>query len=289
MSENVCQNCDREERKKRGYLCEKIATEDGLPARCIHPESVVKLNVLNYYLEIFCVAMKKTFENRYFVDLFSGPGACYEKKSGKFHSGSPLIALNLKPPFTDYIFVDLDRKTSEILKKRCQSQLGDIFETIRFLNFDSNKNVDAILEHLEILKSISVILIDPNGLDIEYETVKKLAYCNSIDLIINFSIFDLKRNEVNYRKEGSKADKFFGTPEWRNVGPRYWLNLYKKQLGKLGFVGIETSNEHHITIRTPTGAPIYHLIYASKNKLGLKFWRAAKKRFSKPDILDQRY
>ncbi|MHA1280685.1 MAG: three-Cys-motif partner protein TcmP [Candidatus Helarchaeota archaeon] len=289
MNEEICGKCSREDRKRMGYLCDKIKVEDGLPVRCIHSQSVLKLKILKYYLEIFSVAMRNKFENMYFVDLFSGPGLCYDRDNKEFYPGSPLIAMGLKYQFSKYIFVDLDANTSQILQKRCFNGPEDNSKQVTYLDLDANSNIGEILSHLKLKRSISVFFIDPNGLDIEFDVIKKLSESDSIDLIINFSIFDLKRNEHIYRDDNSKADKFFGLPDWRNEESRDWLRLYKRQLGRLGFAGVEGNNERHITVKTPTGASIYHLIYASKKELGLKFWRSAKNKFSGPsiDFVDQ--
>jgi three-Cys-motif partner protein len=158
---------------------------------------------------------------------------------------------------------------------------------IKVLSVDANSGIESVLEAIKRRNSLSVTLVDPNGLDIHFETVKKLGEFPSMDLIINFSIFDLKRNEQDYRSGTSKADDFFGTREWRQRTSREWLKLYKNQLRSLGFIGIEGENEGLITVKGPSGAPIYHLIYASKHRRGLDFWQKTKSKYQEIDLFNE--
>ncbi|MFH2035409.1 MAG: three-Cys-motif partner protein TcmP, partial [Candidatus Zixiibacteriota bacterium] len=129
-------------------------------------------------------------------------------------------------------------------------------------------------------RSISVIFIDPNGIEIEFETIRKLSKFNNLDLIINYSVLDLNWNKHVYSKSNNKATKFYGTEDWKDLDSSDRLKLYKSQLRSLNFQGIEDSNEGHLTIHTKSNAPIYHLIYASKHgSLGLKFWRETKNKY----------
>ncbi len=290
-----CEQCEPEDRKNEGYLCEKVKAADGLKVRCIHEGSVLKLNVLRYYLKIFCGAMKNQLGGQHcFIDLFSGPGLCHNKdaefinnqdeKSEIFLPGSALIALDQTPAFAKYVFVDINKDTSDILYKRCKKQFHHLIDRIEFVNEDANA---VTIGRFQDNFGITVVFIDPNGLDIQFDTIYRLSKQRSMDLIINFSILDLKRNEDNYRQGNDKADLFFGTNKWRNTQKREWLKLYRSQLKLLGFRAIENEDECVITVPGKSNAPIYHLIYASKNKRGLDFWRKTKKKFLQPDIMDR--
>ena len=50
-----------------------------------------------------------------YIDAFSGAGIHISKKSGEFVPGSPLNALEIKNPFTEYHYIDIDREKIEIL------------------------------------------------------------------------------------------------------------------------------------------------------------------------------
>ncbi|MEW6411662.1 MAG: three-Cys-motif partner protein TcmP [Candidatus Zixiibacteriota bacterium] len=272
----MCQDCNPEARKRKRFLCDGVDTSDGLPVRCVHSQSFLKLEVLDYYLKIFSVAMKSHHKELNFIDLFSGPGLCINRENGEERLGSSLIALTLKNPFTNYIFVDADSKTSDILHKRCERLAPELIERINILNVDANQDVARILKHVNGAKSLSVAFLDPNGLDIHYNTLKLLSQFPKLDVIINFGVSDLKRNLANYSSgKHEKANQFFGCETWPDRDLE-WLPFYMDRLKALGFTAVEDDLEQKVKVKTKTKADIYYLIFASKHSLGLKFWREAK-------------
>jgi len=284
LNKSPCDECDPEKRKQKGFLCDDtFITKDKLPVRCIHKNSVLKLNILKYYLEIVSTALKDKFENRIFLDLFSGPGLCWDRDNRKLVEGSALIALKLANPFSNYVFVDLDKKTSFTLEERCKYDVPELFDRIKILNFNANRDINRILSKIPSQYKYLVVFIDPNGLDVHYDVIKKLASYKSVDLIINFSISDLKRNKDNYSTERDKADLFFGSKDWVN---NKYLKFYRSQLKRCGFKVVEDNSKWTVRIKTTTKADIYYLVYASMHKKGLEFWEATKKRYLEPDIFN---
>lgn len=273
-----CHICTPEDKKNKKYLCDLLDTRDGLPVRCAHVHTRLKIHMLKYYLEIFSLAMKNKFTQRNFLDLFAGPGLCYDRDSQEFFDGSSLVAVKLDQPFNNYLFVDKDKSTSSILSKRCKSVRHNAARNVKMLNYDSNRQIDEILTNVKTHNSISVALADPNGLDIHFDTVRKLSSLRHMDVIINFSVSDLKRNFPLYRHSNPKADLFFGTKNWPD-NELEWVPFYKERLSRLGYVGIEGKDEGSVSIDAPNGAKIYFLIFASKHRLGLDFWREAKKKY----------
>ncbi len=92
--------------------------------------------------------------------------------------------------------------------------------------------------------------------------------------------------------EETIVDRYFGGREWRTIyrecqmrphtGPhRRLLDLYKQQLGQLGYVEVKGGDEigtEPLMRNTQRNAPLYRLIFASKHTLGQKFWREVTKR-----------
>lgn len=292
MNENVkiCSECG-EKGKDRKYLCHDIKTPDGLAVRCAHRGSKKKVDALYYYLKIFSVAMRYSYSNLCFIDLFSGSGLCYDRNctdGEDFFDGSSLQALKVEHPFTRYIFVDNNPKSAIALKERVDNKFPELSSRVITLECDANSQIDMVLSHVKKQSSITVVFIDPNGIDIHFDTIKKLSEQKHLDLIIHFSISDLKRNFELYRDGNEKADRFFGTKNWPKSWAKdspEWLPFYKKKLAGLGFVGLEGRDERHITVFTPSNVPIYYLIYASKDDLGLRFWRETKRYIEEPDLI----
>jgi len=81
-------------------------------------------------------------------------------------------------------------------------------------------------------------------------------------------------------------DKFFGDGEWRKIYEKWKLkdtiagihreliDHYKSKLRTLGYVDVVDSETgvEPLMRTTKTKAPLYRLIFASKNILGHEFW-----------------
>ena len=69
----------------------------------IKPHTLKKWKLLKNYLEKYTLIMSNKFWQRFFyIDAMAGRG-----KYGQYN-GSPLIALTIQFPFTDYIFIEND-------------------------------------------------------------------------------------------------------------------------------------------------------------------------------------
>lgn len=72
---------------------------DGLPTRAGNDYARYKLNAVSTYIHIANTAIRdRPWRERYYIDLFSGPGKNHIGKSVIL--GSPLIALTTEYPFT---------------------------------------------------------------------------------------------------------------------------------------------------------------------------------------------
>lgn len=261
--------------------------EDGLLMRPSGQWAEKKLDYLKRYIEIFETSMRKKWLRRNFVDLFSGPGKC-RTDSGKIFLGSPLLALTTTYPFTDYFFADIDAANIETLRERCGTL--PLLEHIRFFSEDSNAAVARVISEIQTLDrlhkspSLNLAFLDPEGLELEWNTVAALASVQKMDLIIHYPVMGLKRNLANASKEQEHyLDRFFGDREWRriykqvgdvSVVERELLNYYKTKLNALGYqVKQDEQTGTEPPIRNTKGGLLYRLLFASKNPLGDKFWK----------------
>jgi three-Cys-motif partner protein len=81
--------------------------------------SEIKLEIIKEYAGAYTkILSKKDWCKGYaYIDAFAGPGRCIRKTTGEFILGSPLNALLVSPPFTEYHYIDLDSKRVEELEK----------------------------------------------------------------------------------------------------------------------------------------------------------------------------
>jgi three-Cys-motif partner protein len=151
---------------------------------------------------------------------------------------------------------------------------------VRFFRGDCNEQIHEIVRRIP-LGALTLAFIDPQGLDIEFETVRLLTKRRRVDLLILVAdAVDFARNvERTYlRTRDSKLDRFLGhDSEWRRKwqslgnteGPKarnFLADVYKEQLKRLGYVGFGEE-----TMRRSKG-PLYRMIFATKDAKGLELW-----------------
>jgi three-Cys-motif partner protein len=281
-----------------------LPVSDGLPARNSGEWVKEKLFYVKRYIDVFEVAMRgKSWRRRIFIDLFAGPGKCVIRDTNEHLLGSPLIALQTQYPFTDYYFSDLDRGNIDALRQRtanCSVPKGNV----HFLLGDANRKVMDVITEIRrfdkqyidgVLPCLNLAFLDPEGLELEWETIAQLATMNRMDLIIHYSQNGLTRNldKCYVTEKETIVDKFFGDRKWRNVYKvalskresigihRALIDFYKSKLSDLGYVVINDSDEiarEPLIRNTQKNAPLYRLIFASKHPLGNKIWNEVTKK-----------
>jgi three-Cys-motif partner protein len=274
--------------------------EDQLPMRPAKGAWVAeKLDYVARYLDMFVTSMstpRQKWRALRYIDLFAGPGKCQED-DGTVHLGSPLLALTARRPFTHYAFVDLDASHLSVLEQRCSASV--YYKRCQFFPGDSNEVAHDIVAHIKredqrfmrgVWPSLNLAFLDPEGLELEWETVAALAEVRT-DLIIHYSQMGLERCMPNLvdSPEETIVDRFFGSRQWRDIF-RKWcgrsrlhrklIDFYKGNLRELGYVEVKGDDGNHAEplMRNIKNAPLYRLLFASKHPLGEKFWREVNKR-----------
>lgn len=273
---------------------------DGLLARDSGTWAKDKLFYLEKYINAFETSMHgKPWRNRIFIDLFSGPGKCEIKGRHEYFLGSSLLSLITTYPFTDYYFVDMESENINALRERSTATRVNQ-NNINYLIGDANIKVEEIVNKIREIDSkfilgawpsLNLAFLDPEGFELEWNTVANLASINRMDLIIHYSQQGVKRmadRALESNKE-TAIDKFFGDLEWREIyrsckdDPtgihRPLIDYYKSKLNNLGYVEVKDSEEVWVEplMKNRKNAPLYRLLFASKNPLGVKFWKEVTK------------
>lgn len=147
--------------------------------------------------------------------------------------------------------------------------------TINYFNLDCNALIDPLLLKLPSF-SLDFCFIDPTNWQIKFDSVRRLTKDRRMDLAITFHIGEMKRVAEDAPKE---LDDFFGGPSWqenyremlskgKREGGRILLDFYKQKLIDIGYQDFDD----HVRVKTRTGVPLYHLLFASKDKRGKDFW-----------------
>ena len=266
-----------------GFLEEQ---DDGLPMRPAGDWARRKLDYLARYIDIFETSMRQKHRVRNFIDLLSGPGKNTVRGTRKVVLGSPLLALTTRYVFTNYYFVDADRQNTEALRQRCNA--SPYSNRVRIWTGDCNVLVDEIVSSLrrDEPRALNLAFLDPEGLELHWDTITKLATFDRMDLIINYPESGLKRNlGLAFKAKGDHdVDRFFGDRYWRDIYEancgrvecdRRLIDFYKSRLLQYNYKQVvgddEISGEPQM--RNANNAPLYRLLFASKNSLGQDFWQ----------------
>jgi three-Cys-motif partner protein len=252
---------------------------DGLPARESGAWVLEKKVHVERYLGIFTKGVAKKWSGKLaYVDLFSGPGKNVIRESGEEVDGSPLLAL--KCDFGNYLFVDVPEVLETLrLRLRNHPKLAHI----SFIEGDCNAVIDEILRLLPP-DHLTLAFIDPTGLQIRFDTIRRLVHDRKVDLLMTIQFgMGIRMNLLQYiRTEGDALTGFLGNNEWRKdveqggtvfQAAKRILERYMTQLRALGY--LDTKDRE--IVRNDQNLLLYFVIMASRHPLGEKFWREVTK------------
>jgi three-Cys-motif partner protein len=135
-------------------------------------------------------------------------------------AGTPIVALQVDPPFRHHYFIDLaplkvgnlkgligDRPDVDVLEGDCNRILLDkVFPNIRYEDYRRG-----------------LCLLDPYGLHLNWEVVQTAGQMGSLEVFINFPVADMNRNVLWLDPEGvdpedvARMTAFWGDDSWRRV------------------------------------------------------------------------
>ena len=114
--------------------------------------SEVKLDIVRDYASAYSAiiaAQRNPNLHHVYIDAFAGAGVHISRKTGEFVTGSPLNALNVKPPFRTHYLIDIEqdkiaslralvghRPDVQLLSGGCNSLLLErVFPEVEFRDF----------------------------------------------------------------------------------------------------------------------------------------------------------
>lgn len=208
----------------------------------VGPWAKEKLDALRQYLDFYTTVFKNQghwLAQTVFVDAFAGPGLSRVRAKEKsaaapdlfdsepdeaeieYLKGSPRVVLDIKNPFSSYVFVDRDSNRIEELRA-----LQDEYRDARAIDVregDANAEITAWLASgIDWKHSRAVVFLDPFGMQVPWSTIEKLAATKGIEVIINLPLgMAIQRLLVRSGEipEGWQIslDVFFGSPDWRKL------------------------------------------------------------------------
>jgi hypothetical protein len=120
--------------------------------------------------------------------------------------------------------------------------------------------------------------------NLKFSTIAQLSTLFVDFLVLIPSYMDAHRNEGAYLASGnSTVEEFLGDPDWRAKWEAsggefgaFIVDQFGLAMKRLGFIYNGPGEE--VSVYLPTkNRKLYHLAFYSKNELGMKFWRTARK------------
>ena len=247
--------------------------------------SEIKLDIIKKYAAAYSkiISSKRnpSFTHVY-IDAFAGSGINLSKSSGEFVLGSPLNALLVQPPFKEIYLIDLnDEKTKQLIELTSHDSRVKIFS--------GDCNVVLLQEVFDRVLyqdyKRGLCLLDPYGLQLSWDVIKKAGSLRTIDMFLNFPVMDINRNALWRNPDLTpssikKMTEFWGDESWRTIAYKSvstlfgeWkektsnediVNGYRDRLKKVaGFKHVAKP----LPMKNSRGAIVYYLLFASQHKI----------------------
>lgn len=269
----------------------------------VGPWAAAKLNALEAYLKFYCLALSRQPFERVYIDalagamvaklrgsdVFSEPSPFFDEADdtaaqAEFILGSPAHALSIPHGFHRHYFFDLDATRAETLRTATAGRDGVVVQV-----GDCNPLIRALAPTLAARNIRGVAFLDPYGAHLEWATLEALAATRTMEVVINFPVAMAINRLIT--RSGDVPEKWsgqltacFGTEEWRALAYRRYTDLFGEEVTKkVGGVAeglldlylgrLKRVFPHVATprlIQNNRKAPLYYLIWAGPNKLGLK-------------------
>jgi three-Cys-motif partner protein len=244
--------------------------------------SEIKLDILEKYAKAYSTILasqKKPSLYHVYIDAFAGAGVHLSKTDQQLIPGSPLNALNVRPPFREYHLIDIKPKKVENLKKL----IGDRSD-VSIYEGDCNQilleNVFPRVRYKDYRRGLCIL--DPYGLDLDWNVISRAGQMKTIDLFLNFPVADMNRNVLWHDPEkvssaqAARMTAFWGDESWRDNAYQTTGNSFEFPEKQSNDVVAEAFRQRlrrvagfervpdPLPMRNSNGAVVYYLFFASQ-------------------------
>jgi three-Cys-motif partner protein len=244
--------------------------------------SEIKLDILRAYASAYSTilaAQKSPSLYHVYIDAFAGAGAHLTKSTDEFVLGSPLNALNVRPPFREYHLIDIEPEKIESLRE-LTARSDNVFIYQADCNTILLEKVFPRVRYENYRRGLCIL--DPYGLDLDWSVTLAAGRMKTLDVFLNFPVMDINRNVLWHDREAVEAaqvgrmNAFWGDESWRNIAYRTDMNLFdwpEKQANDVIAEAFRTRLQkvagfarvpQPLPMRNSTGAIVYYLFFASQ-------------------------
>lgn len=266
-----------------------------------------KLEKVRKYLSAYTTIMSKQPFHFAYIDAFAGTGyrtlkkqddqgelmfpEFAEQESQQFLDGSARIALQIRPKFNKYFFIEKNESRFAELRK-LKDEFPATKDDIVLVNADSNTYIQDLCQNYTWKNHRAVLFLDPFGMQVQWQTIKAIAETQAIDLWILFPL-GVAVNRL-LKKDGQidqawrhRLNEIFGTEDWydafyeestttdlfgeqvitRKTGNFDSISRYFVKRLKTIFAGVAANP---LPLYNSRSNPLYLLLFAAGNPKGAK-------------------
>jgi three-Cys-motif partner protein len=268
----------------------------------IGPWSEVKLSIIKEYAQIYSTilnAQKVPFHYSY-IDGFAGAGFHVSRTSGELIHGSPTNALLVEPPFKEYHFIDTDPAKVNLLQQMAKGH-SNVYVHQSDCNVVLPKNIFPKIKYEDYRRALCVL--DPYGLHLDWIVLEAAAELKTIDIFLNFPIYDININVLRRNKDSveelhkKRFSKFWGDNSWEEIVYRKVPTLFGEEEEKIkneelallfrkrlqevaGFAHVPAP----IDMRNSSNSTVYYLYFASQKDVASKIVKNITKQYKSARI-----
>ena len=271
-----------------GYV--RVVDDDGLYTPSIKQHSVRKIRLHNHYVALFSRATKNNWAQRAYLGLYAGAGRAQVEESGDIIETSAISALQVRDPFTKYIFVDSKSECISALEARINAITND--RDVEFIKRDVSEAVPEIIRVMPSYSRarglLSFCFADPFSAKLDFEVFRRLGGMYKMDFLVLLMLGrDIRTNFQRYFQDhtNTRVGDLIADENWRKeweergLQPRHliWfvLDKFGNAMTKLGYQSMTLDEAEPIRI-THGNVLQYYLVLYSKHRLGQKLWRATR-------------
>jgi three-Cys-motif partner protein len=247
--------------------------------------SEVKLAIIREYAAAYTTILDKWRREKIrslkwlYIDAYAGAGKHVSKATGELIDGSPVIALNTRPPFGEYHFVDANPDRAAELR-RIKGARDDVFVYENDCNKVLIEEIFPRARYADFKRALC--LLDPYNIDLRWEVIEAAGQMGSVELFLNFMVMDINRNALRRNPDKSIESKIqqltnlwgdeswfdaaydtsgnlFGDPE-KVSNERFEAAWRERLKTKAGFKYVSRP----MPMKTRTNSVIYYLYFASQ-------------------------
>ncbi|MDE2772193.1 MAG: three-Cys-motif partner protein TcmP [Gemmatimonadota bacterium] len=265
--------------------------DDRLYTPAIKRHSLYKIQIHNYYVNLFSTAMRKTWPQRAYLGLYSGAGRARVEETDEIVETTALSAVRVQYPFTKYIFVDNDPNCIDALKRRAGPLLGrrDLTLLLEDANSAGEKIIEAMPRYSPTHKLLSFCFIDPFSARLDFDLIRTLGTRYQMDFLIVLMLGrDVRTNFRQYLSDPSdtRIASLIDDPRWREEWTakghgshrliRFILEKFDEAMTRIGYRAARPDDAHPIRV-VGRNVFLYSLVFYSKSPLGQKFWHVTRR------------